>query len=71
MYRVKWDRIIGFSLLIFAPFIIRFLRRTFDFGNFSDVPFGAEIVYSEVKGLILLGIILVAILIVIKIMRND
>jgi hypothetical protein len=71
MNRVKWDRVIAVLLLLFAPFIIRFLRRTFNFGNLSDLPLGAEIAYSEVKGLILLRIILVSVLFVIKIMKND
>jgi hypothetical protein len=72
MYRVKFGSLITLLLLIFLPFIIRFLKRSFDFGRFSDLPLGYLITSDhEIKSLVLLGIVLVAAWMVVRILKND
>jgi hypothetical protein len=72
MYRVKLAPLIAVLLLIFLPFIIRFFKRSFNFGRFSDLPLGYLLTSSrDTKSLLLLGIVLVTALLVVRILKND
>lgn len=71
MYKLRLDRIAAVILIILAPFILRFLKKSFSFGSFSDLPFGYSVASDpELKGLILLGMILIAMLLIVKILNR-
>jgi hypothetical protein len=72
MYSIKLAPLIAILFLIFLPFISRFLKRSFDFGRFADLPLGYLITSDhEIKSLVLLGIVLLSAFLVILILKND
>ncbi len=68
MYRIRWDHILVFLVLISLPWVMRFFRSNVAIGAFSDVPVLGEICATdpELKSLILLAILLAAVYLFVK-----
>lgn len=72
MYRVRWDRLFAVLTLLALPLLWHWLKKHISIGNLSDWPVLDGICQSvEVKGLILLAILLAGLLILIKVLLKD
>lgn len=67
MYRIHWDRVLIFVALVSLPLVLHWLSTNVSIGGFADVPvLGQACQEPEVKGLLLLGIILVGVYLFIR-----
>lgn len=71
MVQIKWSRILALALLLISPLVYGYLKRHISLGDFCSLPIvGVAAFNPELKGLMLLGIILISIVLVIKTVRR-
>lgn len=70
--RLRWDRILALIMVLIAPVLINWLYDNLYIGPFYRVTgIGRLEYYLEAKALALLGILLVGVVLVFKVLRND
>jgi hypothetical protein len=68
MYRIRWDHILVFLVLVSTPLVLHWLRSNVNAGDFGAVPVLGEICATnpEAKSLILLAILLAGVYLFVK-----
>jgi len=71
MYRIRWNNVLIFITIILLPVIYGWLKSNLYIGSFYHVPvLGIACSNTEIKALILLGLLLISFVLIIKTLKG-
>lgn len=70
MYQIRWDRLLGVLAILVFPLAYSYLSRHVEIGKFSDSLFAPFVNNPEIKGLVLLAVILLGVVLLLKALRS-
>lgn len=72
MYRIRWDRVLAFGVLLSLPLGLDWLRANLSVGDFGAVPVLGEACQNpEAKGLVLITILLAGVYFFVKTLLRE
>jgi len=70
MYRPKTDNILAVGGILVVLMLYDWLEQHLSVGSFRDLPILGEGDLYEVKGLVLFGLLLIAVVLIVKVLRD-
>jgi len=69
-HQVRWDRLLAVLAILAFPLVYSWLRRHVEIGPFSHSMFAPVASSAEIKGLVLLAVILLGVVLLLKALRS-